>query len=85
VPLTYKDGPHGLHTVGSTWVSAHQNYANNATNRQTCTTCHGADYRGSVLSKTSAARSFNADGKTVRYTAGQQVTCYDCHNGPNGD
>jgi len=76
-PSTTTGGPHGMHSVGQYWVSAHQNAAEH--NRTQCTACHGADYRGSVLSKTFSARSFGI--KT--YSAGAEVSCYDCHNGPD--
>ena len=76
---TNNGGPHGMHTVGSAWVSAHPNYAGNGASA--CTSCHGADYRGTSLSillttKTLAGHTF---------PAGHQMNCYDCHNGPNGD
>lgn len=83
VPLTADQGPHGMHTVGNAWVSGHERYAEN--NTAACAYCHGADYRGGILSTAKAARSFTAEGKTVNYTAGQKVGCYDCHNGPGGD
>jgi hypothetical protein len=83
VPLTADKGPHGMHTVGSAWVSGHESYAKNST--AACAYCHGPDYRGGVLSTVKTARTFNADGKTVSYAAGQKVGCYDCHNGPKGD
>ncbi|TCJ13035.1 hypothetical protein EZJ19_10730 [Parasulfuritortus cantonensis] len=83
VPLTATGGPHGMHTIGSAWVSGHESYAES--NKTACAYCHGADYRGSALSTAKAARSFSVEGKTVTYSAGQKVTCYDCHNGPNGD
>lgn len=83
VPMTANGGPHGMHTVGSAWVSRHGDYAEQ--NTQACAYCHGGDYRGSALSQVKTARSFNADGRQVSYTAGQKVTCYDCHNGPKGD
>jgi hypothetical protein len=38
-----------------------------------------------VLSKTFSARSFDVDGKTKTFKAGEQVTCYNCHDGPSGD
>jgi len=78
VPTTTTGGPHGMHTVGQSWVSAHEDVADN--NAVQCTTCHGSDYRGSVLSKTFTARSFNADGKTKAYAKGAVVGCYDCHD-----
>jgi cytochrome c553 len=67
-----------MHTVGQSWVGSHEDVAEN--NAAQCTTCHGADYRGSVLSKTFTARSFNADGKTKTYAKGAVVGCYDCHD-----
>jgi len=83
VPLTADKGPHGMHTVGSTWVGKHGDYAEKSTTA--CAYCHGADYRGGILSTVKTARSFNADGKTVNFAVGQKVGCYDCHNGPKDD
>lgn len=83
VPLTADKGPHGMHTIGSAWVDKHGDYAERGT--QACAYCHGADYRGGILSTAKTARSFSAEGRTVRYAAGQKVGCYDCHNGPRGD
>jgi len=74
-------GPHGMHVVAdSRWrtESGHGSLAKQ--NRQACAACHGADFRGSVLSRTAAARDWG--NRTV--TKGAQVGCYDCHNGPNG-
>jgi len=82
VPTTTTGGPHGLHTVGQSWVSQHGNVAEH--NAAACAVCHGSDYKGGFLSKTSMARSFKVENKSRTYSAGQQVGCYDCHNGPNG-
>lgn len=82
VPLTADKGPHGMHTVGNAWVKGHESSAKS--NKAACATCHGADFRGTVLSAVKVARTLNADGKTVNYVAGQKAGCYDCHNGPNG-
>ena len=79
VPLTANGGPHGMHTVGSTWVQSHPNYAEQG--RAQCAYCHGSDYRGTPLSKLLTAKTLN--GKS--FPAGHQMNCYDCHNGPNGD
>lgn len=82
VPSTITGGPHGMHTVGEAWVEAHQDVAErNSTN---CKTCHGSDYRGSVLSKTFNARTFKIENQTKTFNKGDQVSCYSCHNGPNG-
>jgi hypothetical protein len=83
VPLTADKGPHGMHTVGSAWVKGHESSAK--AGATACAYCHGADYRGSILSTVKVARSFNADGKTVNFAVGQKVGCYDCHNGPKGN
>ncbi len=81
VPTTATGGPHGMHTIGAAWVSAHERYAES--NPASCRPCHGTDARGTVLSRTAAARSFSVEGRTVRFAARQMVTCYNCHNGPN--
>ena len=81
VPSTLDGGPHGLHTVGQAWISAHKSYAKKST--ATCTYCHGADYRGTPLSQVGASRVFTTSGsRRVALAAGTQVGCYDCHNGP---
>ncbi len=72
-PRTVNEGPHGMHTVGSSWVKDHKKAAEK--NPTQCTACHGADYRGSALSKMFSTRTL--DGKT--FTKGQQVSCYACH------
>lgn len=82
VPTTANGGPHGLHTVGQAWVQAHQGYAR--TNLSQCAACHGADYRGTVLSATATARTFSVEEGTRAFAAGTIIGCYSCHNGPNG-
>lgn len=77
-PSTLNGGPHGMHPVGSAWVSSHDNYAE--VNRTQCQACHGANYSGTVLSRAHANRTLN--GRS--FWAGQQIGCYDCHNGPDG-
>ncbi|WP_345969978.1 hypothetical protein WCX72_12010 [Sulfurimonas sp. HSL1-6] len=83
MPRTTAEGPHGMHSVGQYWVSAHEGVAER--NRSQCTVCHGSDYRGSFLSKTFSARSFSTERGTKTFAAGHAVSCYDCHNGPGGD
>jgi len=78
VPNTTTGGPHGMHPVGSSWVSRHQDIAEH--NSAQCKVCHGADYRGSNLSKMFTTRTLR--GKN--FAKGHKVSCYDCHNGPNG-
>ncbi|WP_345988172.1 hypothetical protein WCX18_11955 [Sulfurimonas sp. HSL1-2] len=83
VPATTSGGPHGMHSVGQTWVGAHENAASG--NLAQCAACHGSDYRGTFLSKTFSARSFSTESGTKSFAAGHAVSCYDCHNGPGGD
>ena len=45
-----------------------------------CATCHGADHKGTRLSKTPVDRTFtNGKGKPVKVKAGQFVSCDLCH------
>lgn len=82
VPFTASGGPHGMHTPGTTWISQHGDIAEH--NAQSCTSCHGLDYRGSPLATIKTNQTFTVEQRAITYTAGQEVTCYDCHNGPNG-
>lgn len=82
-PRTTSGGPHGMHSVGQYWVGAHEDVAERDTAQ--CKACHGASYRGSALSKTFAARSFSTEWGTKNFAEGHAVSCYDCHNGPDGD
>jgi len=77
-------GPHGIHTIGQTWVDAHPDYVDSH-GHQACAYCHGANYKGSVLSQAKVQRSFKVeDGSTKTFPAAHAFSCYDCHNGPNG-
>jgi hypothetical protein len=81
VPLTGTGGPHGMHTVGASWVSGHENMIASSGGTAACAYCHGADFRGSPLSALGTAKTLA--GRT--FAAGHQMSCYDCHNGPSGD
>ena len=81
VPNTTTGGPHGMHPIGQSWVSAHEHVAEN--NPTQCKVCHGQDYRGTVLSKMWKTRTLNIEHGTKTLTKDHQVSCYDCHNGPN--
>lgn len=82
VPLTGTGGPHGMHSIGAQWVDKHHDMLGTGT--KSCTACHGADYRGSPLAQVQAPRSYKKKSSgTMNYVAGQNVSCYDCHNGPN--
>lgn len=80
VPDTASGGPHGMHTIGSQWVSRHEDSVGTAAARAECAYCHGADFRGSPLSRVKVAKTFGSRS----FAAGQMVGCYDCHDGPTG-
>jgi len=72
-----------MHSIGQYWVDAHEDAAED--NPGQCKSCHGTDYRGSFLSKTFSARSFSTEWGTKNLGAGHEVSCYNCHDGPDGD
>jgi hypothetical protein len=84
-PSTITGGPHGMHPVGSSWVSSHHDVlgSGQATLSQ-CQPCHGTDYRGTVLSRIQATRTLSAFG-TQTFFRGAIIGCYTCHNGPGND
>jgi PKD repeat protein len=84
VPSTTNGGPHGMHPVGQAWVSRHHDVAEGSGASQ-CTTCHGADYRGTVLSRAFAARAITSEAGSLQLWRGFQVGCYGCHQGPSND
>lgn len=78
-PITKDGGPHGVHTIGKTWVNAHGISAGE--DLQRCKTCHGSDLKGTFLSKTFAKRAFSSpDNGRKTFLQGRSVSCYDCHN-----
>ena len=83
VPNTTTGGPHGMHPVGQSWVRGHERVAER--NSAQCKACHGNDYRGSALSKTWMDRSFSTEWGRKNFSKGHKISCYDCHNGPDGD
>jgi hypothetical protein len=83
-PNTVNGGPHGMHPVGQVWVGNHPDAAEG--NRTQCQTCHGTDYRGTVLSRTQSNRTLTIfGGSTVTFVRGAIIGCYSCHNGPNSE
>lgn len=82
-PTNFTGGPHGMHPTGQSVVSSHEKEAKN--NLASCAVCHGSDYRGTFLSKTTATRTLTVEHKTKTLSAWHNVSCYDCHNGPRGD
>jgi PKD repeat protein len=82
-PTNYIGGPHGMHPVGSAWVSAHPDFADQNGSTQ-CQACHGTDYRGTVLSRMQADRTLSAFG-TKTFFRGAIIGCYTCHNGAGSE
>ena len=80
---TMTGGPHGMHPVGQSWVSGHGDRLEGQS-KAICQTCHGTDYKGTVLSRVQADRTLSAFG-TKTFWRGFEVGCYTCHNGPNSD
>ena len=81
-PLTTNGGPHGMHTIGQAWVNAHGDRVE-STGPAACAYCHGKDFRGSPPAQVKVARTYSTERGSRSYSAGQNVGCYDCHNGPN--
>lgn len=85
VPATETGGPHGLHPLGAAWVEDHGDAAEDG-GQAACRTCHGADGRGTVLSRTLADRTLDADDfGTKTFWRGFQVSCFACHDGPSSE
>ncbi len=85
MPTKPKGGPHGLHPIGQAWIEDHHD-AIEATGLAACQKCHGVDYRGTVLSKAHAHRSFDLEDEgTVTFYRGATIGCYTCHRGPYDD
>jgi hypothetical protein len=81
-PNTSTGGPHGMHPLGDDWVDDHHD----APNMSGCRDCHGADSRGTVLSRSHADRTLHTgEFGTKHLWRGYQVSCYLCHNGPNSE
>lgn len=83
VPATVDGGPHGLHPVGGGWVEAHGHAAEEG-GAQRCRACHGADFRGTELSRAQGDRVFETDFGSKHFWRGFQIGCYTCHLGPDG-
>ena len=79
-PVTINGGPHGLHPVGAPWVDGHDDAVND--NLAQCQACHGLDNRGTVLSRSFAARTLATSFGSKQLFRGSQISCFMCHNGP---
>jgi hypothetical protein len=78
-------GPHGMHLVNDRrfWKEGHKDLAKRENRKPgggTCGDCHGADHRGTVLSRAPVDRSFYVEGRNRTVTAGEPVSCDLCHS-----
>ncbi|MEZ5979014.1 MAG: Ig-like domain-containing protein [Planctomycetota bacterium] len=77
-------GPHGMHPSTAAWANGkHGDFAEHGV--ADCRMCHGANDRGTVLSLAQSERSYTNEFGTRTYERGNLVSCYDCHNGPDGE
>jgi hypothetical protein len=86
VPRTVNGGPHGMHPVGQNWVSGHGDAIQNA-GTAACQACHGADLKGTELSRVQGDRTLTLGdfGTQVSFFRGATIGCFTCHNGPGGE
>jgi len=86
-PSTQNGGPHGLHPVGQGWAQHHDSElkGSDAKALSQCRACHGADDRGTVLSRSQANRTITTELGTKTFWRGFEIGCYTCHNGPSSD
>lgn len=83
-PSGSSGGPHGLHPLGASWVDRHGDVAEHGLDG--CRSCHGADLKGTVLSRALGDRTLDAeDFGTKRFWKGFQVGCWACHDGPSSE
>jgi hypothetical protein len=79
MPATVSGGPHGMHPTGNGWINSHKDSGKSSS----CLACHGADLRGTVLSRSFADRTltFSEDGTShaVSLFRGANVSCFLCH------
>mgnify|MGYP002624427550 CR=1 FL=1 len=73
-----------MHPVGAEWVDDHGDHAEDG-GLTSCRGCHGADDRGTVLSRAHGDRSFVGEHGSYSFWKGSQIGCYDCHLGRTDD
>lgn len=78
-----RGGPHGLHPITQDWVDNHHDIVSQTGGSAQCMDCHGADYRGTVLSRAQTARSWRAFGTNIVFARGAIIGCWNCHAGPS--
>ncbi len=80
MPRTVNGGPHGMHSIDSTWATNHSDVVER-NGVASCQKCHGSNNRGTPLSRVFVDHAITTKFGTQIFSAGRQVSCYDCHNG----
>jgi hypothetical protein len=85
LPAGTLKGPHKMHLVNDQrfWKEAHKDVAKRENSKPgggLCGDCHGADHRGTVLSRAAVERNFMVEGTQRKVSAGQPVACNLCHS-----
>jgi hypothetical protein len=80
-----QEGPHGMHLVNDSrfWRESHKDMAkteNGKPNGGSCGACHGADHKGTVLSRAPVNRTFSVESTNRTVLAGQPLACNLCHS-----
>lgn len=84
MPVTDNGGPHGMHPVGQAWVKDHHD-AVSRVGLASCRACHGANDRGTELSRAQADRTFSVANTPQRFYRGATIGCYSCHRGASSE
>jgi hypothetical protein len=80
---TVSGGPHGMHSIGNAWVDRHGDAAEH--DAGACRACHGADGRGTELSRVQSDRVLQTEFGSKVVWRGFQVSCFMCHDGPDSE
>jgi hypothetical protein len=77
---TIMNGPHGIHAVGQEWVDKHGTVVLHS-GTKSCKSCHGADLKGTHLSRAGTDRTLKLGirNETITLSAGKPVGCTACH------
>jgi hypothetical protein len=82
MPQTITGGPHGMHSTDTNWARDHADTVEHG-GVAACRNCHGSNDRGTPLSRVFVDHSTSTKFGTRTFKAGREVSCYDCHRGPN--
>jgi hypothetical protein len=80
---TASAGPHGMHPTGTNWITVHKDYGESSS----CLGCHGADMRGTPLSRSFSDQTLTFNHDTTPHSIplfrGANVSCFLCHKREN--